>query len=109
MLDRLLKTVDSETFLKKVIQQQGRKHVMDTIAEMQERHDTVEEIQDEMIDLREVYLQLVEFVKNQGKLIDHIEMNVDETSSEVRGGTHQLQMSVPKRYHRRNKWLCLGC
>ncbi|KAL2900960.1 hypothetical protein RDABS01_026042 [Bienertia sinuspersici] len=44
-LDLLISTGESETFLQKAIQQQGRGQILDTIAEIQERHDAVKDIE----------------------------------------------------------------
>lgn len=54
VVDRLISTGESETFLAKAIQEQGRGKVMDTIMEIQERHEGVKEIEKNLKELNQV-------------------------------------------------------
>ncbi|PWA92025.1 t-SNARE [Artemisia annua] len=53
-VDDLIATGESETFLQKAIQQQGRGQVMETILEIQERHDAVTVIERNLKELHQV-------------------------------------------------------
>ena len=44
-IEALISSGESESFLQKAIQEQGRGQVMDTISEIQERHDAVKDIE----------------------------------------------------------------
>jgi len=44
-IEKIISTGDSETFLQKAIQEQGRGQILDTINEIQERHDAAKEIE----------------------------------------------------------------
>ncbi|KAL1545652.1 syntaxin-121-like protein [Salvia divinorum] len=107
VLDRLIETGESETFLQKAIQQQGRGQVMDTIMEIQERHDAVKEMEKNLRELHQVFLDMAVLVQSQGEQLDDIESQVNRASSFVRGGTEQLQVA---RKHQKNtrKWACFG-
>ncbi|XP_041997592.1 syntaxin-121-like [Salvia splendens] len=107
VLDRLIETGESETFLQKAIQQQGRGQVMDTIMEIQERHDAVKEMERNLRELHQVFLDMAVLVQSQGEQLDDIESQVNRASSFVRGGTEQLQVA---RKHQKNtrKWACFG-
>ncbi|CDP10588.1 unnamed protein product [Coffea canephora] len=107
VLDSLISTGQSETFLQKAIQQQGRGQVMDTIMEIQERHDAVKEIEKNLKELHQVFLDMAVLVETQGEQLDDIESQVQRASSFVRGGTQQLQVA---RKHQKNtrKWTCIG-
>ncbi|KAL3532177.1 hypothetical protein ACH5RR_005698 [Cinchona calisaya] len=107
VLDSLISTGQSETFLQKAIQQQGRGQVMDTIMEIQERHDAVKEIEKNLKELHQVFLDMAVLVESQGEQLDDIESQVQRASSFVRGGEKQLQMA---RKHQKNtrKWTCFA-
>ncbi|KAH9603424.1 hypothetical protein KSS87_000123 [Heliosperma pusillum] len=102
-VDRLISTGESESFLQKAIQQQGRGQVLDTIAEMQERHDAVRDIERNLKELHQTFLDMAVLVQFQGEQLDSIEEHVGRASSFVRGGTEQLHTA---RKHQKNtrKW-----
>lgn len=107
VLDRLIETGESETFLQKAIQQQGRGQVMDTIMEIQERHDAVKDMEKNLRELHQVFLDMAVLVQSQGEQLDDIESQVNRANSFVRGGTQQLEVA---RKHQKNtrKWACFG-
>ncbi|KAL0309463.1 UNVERIFIED_CONTAM: syntaxin [Sesamum radiatum] len=107
ILDRLIETGESETFLQKAIQEQGRGQVMETIMEIQERHDAVKEMEKNLKELHQVFLDMAVLVQSQGEQLDDIESQVNRANSFVRGGTHQLEVA---RKHQKNsrKWACFG-
>ncbi|MED6107590.1 hypothetical protein PIB30_015339 [Stylosanthes scabra] len=102
-VDLLISTGESETFLQKAIEQQGRATIMDTIQEIQERHDTVMEIERSLNELHQVFMDMAVLVQSQGEQIDDIESHVARANSYVRGGVQQLQVA---RKHQKNtrKW-----
>ncbi|KAH9626744.1 hypothetical protein KSS87_022058 [Heliosperma pusillum] len=102
-LDLLITTGESETFLQKAIQQQGRGQVLDTIAEIQERHDAVKDIERNLKELHQTFLDMAVLVQFQGEQLDSIEAHVGKASSFIRGGTEQLHTA---RKHQKNtrKW-----
>ncbi|CAA0822530.1 Syntaxin-121 [Striga hermonthica] len=107
VLDRLIETGESETFMQKAIQEQGRGRVMDTIAEIQERHDAVREIERNLRELHQVFLDMAVLVESQGEQLDDIESQVNRASSFVRSGAQQLEVA---RKHQKSsrKWACIG-
>ncbi|KAG4982464.1 hypothetical protein JHK87_027213 [Glycine soja] len=106
-IDLLISTGESETFLQKAIEQQGRASVMDTIQEIQERHDTVKEIERNLNELHQVFLDMAVLVQSQGEQLDDIESHVARANSYVRGGVQQLHVA---RRHQKNtrKWTCIA-
>ncbi|CAA2971461.1 syntaxin-121-like [Olea europaea var. sylvestris] len=107
ILDNLIETGESETFLQKAIQEQGRGQIMDTIMEIQERHDAVKEMEKNLKELHQVFMDMAVLVQSQGEQLDDIESHVHRANSFVRGGTHQLEVA---RKHQKNtrKWACFG-
>ncbi|XP_047312383.1 syntaxin-121-like [Impatiens glandulifera] len=104
-VEKLIATGQSETFLQKAIQEQGRGRIMDTIAELQERHEGTKELERNLKELHQVFQDMAVLVQHQGEQIDDIESQVNRASSFVRGGTEQLQVA---RKHQKNtrKWTC---
>ncbi|XVE75854.1 hypothetical protein DITRI_Ditri12bG0124900 [Diplodiscus trichospermus] len=104
-LDLLISTGESETFLQKAIQEQGRGRILDTVNEIQERHDAVKDLEKNLQELHQVFLDMAVLVQAQGEQLDDIESQVNRASSFVRGGTEQLQTA---RNYQKNtrKWTC---
>ncbi|XP_058734802.1 syntaxin-125-like [Vicia villosa] len=89
-IDNLIASGESENFMQKAIQEQGRGQIMDTITEIQERHDAVKEIEKNLIELHQVFLDMAALVESQGQQLNNIESHVAHASSFVRRGTEQL-------------------
>ncbi|EOA24343.1 hypothetical protein CARUB_v10017581mg [Capsella rubella] len=106
-VDRLISTGESETFLQKAIQEQGRGRVLDTINEIQERHDAVKDIEKSLNELHQVFLDMAVLVVHQGEQLDDIEGNVKRANSLVRSGADRL---VKARFYQKNtrKWTCFA-
>lgn len=98
---------ESETFLQKAIQEQGRGQVLDTIYEIQERHDGVKAMERNLNELHQVFLDMAVLVEAQGEQLDDIQGHVDRASSFVQHGNQQLQKA---RFYQKNtrKWTCYG-
>ncbi|KAH1228131.1 Syntaxin-121 [Glycine max] len=104
-LDLLISTGESETFLQKAIQEQGRGRILDTINEIQERHDAVKEIEKNLKELHQVFLDMTVLVQHQGEQLDDIESHVARAHSFVRTGAEQLQTA--RKYQKNTrKWTC---
>ncbi|KAL2897315.1 hypothetical protein RDABS01_039098 [Bienertia sinuspersici] len=52
-VDQLIETGDSEQIFQKAIQEQGRGQIMDTLAEIQERHDAVRDVERKLLELNQ--------------------------------------------------------
>ncbi|KAJ6978988.1 syntaxin-124-like [Populus alba x Populus x berolinensis] len=87
--------------------EQGRGQILDTISEIQERHDAVKEIEKNLIELHQVFLDMAALVEAQGHQLNDIESHVAHASSFVRRGTEQLQEA---REHQKSsrKWTCIA-
>ncbi|CAL5342548.1 unnamed protein product [Camellia sinensis] len=107
LIENLISSGESETFLQKAIQEQGRGQIMDTISEIQERHDAVKEIEKNLIELHQVFLDMAALVEAQGQQLNNIESHVAHASSFVRRGTEQLQEA--REYQKSSrKWTCIA-
>lgn len=91
LIEEMISSGESETFLQKAIQEQGRGQILDTISEIQERHDAVKEIEKNLLELHQIFLDMAALVEAQGQQLNDIESHVLHASSFVRRGTEQLQ------------------
>lgn len=106
-IENLISTGESENFLQKAIQDQGRGQILDTISEIQERHDAVKEIEKNLLDLHQVFLDMAALVEAQGQQLNNIESNVGHANSFVRRGTEELV--VAKEYQKNSrKMTCIA-
>ncbi|KAF5728950.1 Syntaxin [Tripterygium wilfordii] len=106
-IENLISSGESESFLQKAIQEQGRGQIMDTISEIQERHDAVKEIEKNLLELHQVFLDMAALVEAQGHQLNDIESHVAHASSFVRRGTTELQ--VAREYQKSSrKWTCIA-
>ena len=80
---------------------------MDTIQEIQERHGAVKEIERNLNELHQVFLDMSVLVQTQGEQLDDIESHMARANSYVRGGVQQLHVA---RKHQKNsrKWTCIA-
>lgn len=96
---------ESETFLQKAIQEQGRGRILDTINEIQERHDAARDLEKNLQELHQVFLDMSVLVQAQGEQLDDIESQVGRAHSFVRGGADRLQTARVYQKSTR-KWTC---
>lgn len=105
LIENLISSGESESFLQKAIQDQGRGQILDTISEIQERHDAVKEIEKNLIELHQIFLDMAALVEAQGQQLNNIESHVAHASSFVRRGTEQL-VEAREIQKSSRKWWC---
>ncbi|GFP89893.1 putative syntaxin-131 [Phtheirospermum japonicum] len=93
-IDKLIETGDSEQIFQKAIREQGRGQVMDTLAEIQERHDAI-------------FLDMAVLVDAQGDMLDNIESQVSSAVDHVQSGNTALQKAKSLQKNSR-KWMCIA-
>jgi len=106
-IDELIETGDSEQIFQKAIQEQGRGQVMDTLAEIQERHDAVRDLQKKLLDLQQIFLDMAVLVDAQGEMLDNIESQVSSAVDHVQSGNTALQRAKSLQKNSR-KWMCIA-
>ncbi|VFQ59345.1 unnamed protein product [Cuscuta campestris] len=107
VVDALISTGQSETILQKAIGEKGRGEVMEAMAEIQERHAAVKEVERSLNELNQVFVDMAVLVERQGADLEDIEGHVNRASSFVRGGTQNLEVAR-KRQRNTRKWACIG-
>ncbi|KAH7662175.1 syntaxin 1B/2/3 protein [Dioscorea alata] len=90
MIDNLIENGDSEQIFQKGIQEMGRGQVMDTLKEIQERHDAVRDIEKKLLDLHQVFMDMAVLVETQGEMLDNIEIQVANAKNHILSGNEAL-------------------
>ncbi|KAJ7545395.1 hypothetical protein O6H91_09G117400 [Diphasiastrum complanatum] len=106
-IEHLIETGDSESIFQKAIQEQGRGQILDTVAEIQERHDAVKDMEKRLLDLHQIFLDMAVLVEAQGELLDNIETQVSKAVDHVQAGTTTLRKAKILQRSKR-KWLCIA-
>ncbi|KAK9290815.1 hypothetical protein L1049_008993 [Liquidambar formosana] len=106
-IDQLIETGDSEQIFQKAIQEQGRGQIMDTLAEIQERHDAVREVERKLLELQQIFLDMAVLVEAQGDMLDNIESQVSSAVDHVQTGNTALQ-KAKKLQKSSRKWMCIA-
>jgi syntaxin 1B/2/3 len=90
-LETLVTTGEGEQLLQKAIAEQGRGTVMNMVAEIQERHSTVTDLERSLLELQQVFMDMAVLVQTQGDQLDDIENQVDRAELFVENGRQSLQ------------------
>ncbi|XP_057468016.1 syntaxin-132-like [Actinidia eriantha] len=106
-IDRLIETGDSEQIFQKAIREQGRGQIMDTLAEIQERHNAVREVEKKLLELQQIFMDMAVLVDAQGDMLDNIESQVSSAVDHVQSGNTALQ-KAKKLQRNSRKWMCIA-
>ncbi|KAJ8471718.1 hypothetical protein OPV22_026061 [Ensete ventricosum] len=106
-IDHLIETGNSEQIFQKAIQEQGRGQVMDTLAEIHERHNTVKDLERKLLELQQIFVDMAVLVDAQGEILDNIESQVSSAVDHVQSGTVILQKAKKLQKNSR-KWMCIA-
>lgn len=104
-VDDLIETGQSEQIFQTAIQ--GRGQVMDTLAEIQERHDTVKELERRLLELQQIFVDMAVLIDAQGDMLDNIENQVTSAVDHVQTGNVALQKAKSLQKNSR-KWMCIA-
>ncbi|KAL8517573.1 hypothetical protein ACS0TY_015727 [Phlomoides rotata] len=106
-IDKLIETGNSEQIFESAIREQGRGQIMDTVAEIHERHDAVRDLERKLLDLQQVFLDLAVLVDSQGDMLDNIESQVSSAVDHVQSGNKSLQRAKSLQKNSR-KYRCIA-
>uniref|UniRef100_A0A7C9CG89 t-SNARE coiled-coil homology domain-containing protein n=1 Tax=Opuntia streptacantha TaxID=393608 RepID=A0A7C9CG89_OPUST len=93
--------------LSRAIQEHGRGKVLETVVEIQGRHDAAKEMERSLSELFQLFMDMSVMVEAQGEQMDNIEHHVLNAKGYVEDGTKELHKA--KGYQRSSrKCLCFG-
>jgi syntaxin 1B/2/3 len=104
-IDALIESGEAETIFQRAILEQGRGRVLDTLAEIQERHRAVKGLEQSLMELHQIFLDMAVLVEAQGELLDNVERQVARSVEYVQSGTAALQDAKRLQKNTR-KWMC---
>ncbi|KAL6532388.1 hypothetical protein OROGR_014358 [Orobanche gracilis] len=111
VIDKIVSNVDGngggEELLSKAIQEHGRGKVLETVVEIQDRHDAAREIENSLLELHQIFLDMAVMVEAQGEQMDDIEHHVINASHHVSDGTKNLKIAKDNQKSSR-RCLCIG-
>ncbi|EFJ07139.1 hypothetical protein SELMODRAFT_134103 [Selaginella moellendorffii] len=102
-IEKIIETGESEVFVQRAIQDQGRGQVLETIREIQERHDAVKEIEKNLLELHQIFLDMAVLVEAQGEQLNDIERHMSMAANYVDKGNSQLHYA---KQHQRSSRKC---
>ncbi|KAK4484849.1 hypothetical protein RD792_007449 [Penstemon davidsonii] len=106
-INHLIETGNSEQIFQNAMKEAGHGQVLNTLEEIQERHDAVREIEKKLLDLHQIYLDMAVLVEAQGDTLDNIESQVTNAVDHVQSGTTALQ-NAKKLQRKSRKWMCIA-
>ncbi|XP_019088906.1 PREDICTED: putative syntaxin-131 [Camelina sativa] len=80
---------------------------MDTLAEIQERHDAVRDLEKKLLNLQQVFLDMAVLVDAHGEMLDNIENMVSSVVDHVQSQNNNLAKAVKNQKSSR-KWMCIA-
>lgn len=75
-IDQLIETGEAENLFQKAILTQGRGRLVETLNEINERHEAVKELNKSLLELHQMFLDMAVLVEQQGVQLDNIERQV---------------------------------
>ncbi|KAH6770003.1 syntaxin of plants 111 [Perilla frutescens var. hirtella] len=96
-----------EELLSRAIQEHGRGKVLETVVEIQDRHDTAKEIERSLLELHQIFLDMAVMVEAQGEQMDDIEHHVMNAAQYVSDGSKNLKIAKDHQKSSR-RCLCIG-
>jgi syntaxin 1B/2/3 len=106
-VDAMIASGESEAVFQKAILEQGRGHVIDTLADVQDRHEAVRDLEASLLDLHQVFLDMAVLVEAQGEMLDSVEAQVSRAKDHVEAGVTHL-VAAKRSQKRTRKLMCCG-
>jgi syntaxin 1B/2/3 len=104
VIDKIISN-GGEEFLGRAVQEHGRGKVLETVVEIQDRHDAAKEIEKSLLELHQVFLDMAVMVEAQAEQMDDIEHHVMNAAHYVKDGSKDLKTAVGYQRNSR-KWMC---
>lgn len=81
--------------------------MLETVVEIQDRHDAAKEIERSLLELHQIFLDMAVMVEAQGEKMDDIEHHVVNAAQYVNDGAKNLKTA--KKYQKKSrKWLFIA-
>mmetsp|Transcript_1754 Transcript_1754/g.6114 ORF Transcript_1754/g.6114 Transcript_1754/m.6114 type:complete len:321 (-) Transcript_1754:141-1103(-) len=104
-LERIIENGEGETLFQKEFLEQGRGQILDTVAEIQERHEAIRDMERRLLELHQIFLDMSVLVESQGVMLDNIEAQVHKSVEYVGRGIKELRTAKQIQQNTR-KYMC---
>ena len=100
---------DEPIFSQAMMQSDRRGHVRTVMSAVESRHEAIQKINQQMIELAELFQEMDNLVMQQDAAVTNIEMKGEEVVENMDKGTEQIGVAIQSaRNARKWKWWCLG-
>lgn len=102
-------TQSQQVFSQALLQGNRRGQAQSALNAVQSRHEAIQKIERQMIELAELFQDMENMVVQQEAAVTNIEMKGEEVVENMDNGTKQIDVAVKTaRATRKKKWWCLG-
>ena len=102
-------TESQQVFSQALLQGNRRGQAQSALSAVQSRHEAIQKIERQMIELAELFQDMENLVVQQEAAVTNIEMKGEEVVENMDKGTEQIGVAVKTaRATRKKKWWCLG-
>ncbi|MCO5610471.1 hypothetical protein L7F22_064709 [Adiantum nelumboides] len=107
LVETLIETGEGEKIFKNAIKSQGRGQITGTLAEIQERHEGVRDLEKKLLELHQIFLDMAVLVEAQGEMLDCIEEQVTKAAEHTERGVQIIQKAKSLQKNKR-KWMLIA-
>lgn len=107
LVETLIETGEGEKVFTKAIQNQGRGQILGTLAEIQERHEAVKDLEKKLLELHQIFLDMAVLVEAQGEMLDNIEAQVTKAAEHTEAGVRVME-KAKKLQRSKRKWVMIA-
>ncbi|MCO5573137.1 hypothetical protein L7F22_026902 [Adiantum nelumboides] len=106
LVETLIETGEGEKIFKNAIKSQGRGQITGTLAEIQERHEGVRDLEKKLLELHQIFLDMAVLVEAQGEMLDCIEEQATKAAEHTERGVQIIQKAKSLQKNKR-KWMLI--
>lgn len=90
-IDRMIETGDAEAVFRKAILDTGRGKAVQVLAEIKERQRAVQDLEQSLLELHQIFLDMAVLVEAQGEMLDNVEKQVERCVGHVQSAAVALK------------------
>lgn len=106
-INDIINSGQAENIFQEALMAQGRGKALDTLAEIRERQQAVNELESSLLELHQIFLDMAVLVEAQGGLIENIATQVGKAKGYVEKGVEDV-VSAKRLQENTRKWMCCG-
>lgn len=104
-INEIINSGEAENIFQQALMTQGRGQASDTLAEIRERQQAVNELEKSLLELHQIFLDMAVLVEAQGGMIENIAAQVGKAKGYVASGVVSVERAKLIQQNTR-KWMC---